>query len=145
MIKLPAIATLVFPALLVAVCGAGRHHRDVDPARVDRMVTEHLEDYLDDVKASEPQKARILAVKNRLLPEGTALATSHQAVSKELAQQLASDKPDPARLHALVDQQFEATRAFAHKAVDGVVEAHGTLTPEQRAPLAKQLNRCASR
>jgi hypothetical protein len=44
-----------------------------------------------------------------------------------------------------VDQQIEAVRAFAHKSIDGVVEVHGTLTPEQRAPLTRKLSRYASR
>jgi hypothetical protein len=36
-------------------------------------------------------------VKNRLLPEGVALATAHQKLRLEIAQQLASDRPDAAR------------------------------------------------
>jgi periplasmic protein CpxP/Spy len=143
--KSALIAIIMFPLTLAAGCGGHRHHGPIDPARMDRRVTEHLEDYLDDAKASDAQRARILAVKNRLLPDGIVLAQSQRQVSKEIAEQLASDRPDPARLHALVDQQIEAARVFAHKAVDGAVEAHGTLTPEQRAPLAKKLRRIASR
>jgi periplasmic protein CpxP/Spy len=143
--KSALIAIIVLPLALAAGCGGHRHHGPIDPARMDSRVTEHLDDYLDDAKASDAQRARILAVKNRLLPEGTALAQSHRQVSKEIAEQLASDRPDPARLHALVDQQIEAARTFAHKAVDGAVEAHGTLTPAQRAPAAKKLRRFASR
>lgn len=139
------LLALLLPAALAAGCGGPRHHAEMDPVKMDHRVTEHLDDYLDDAKASDAQKVRIREVKNRLLPEGVALATANRKAGREIATALASDNPDPARLHALVDQQLEATRAFAHKSIDGALEAHRTLTPEQRAPLAKKLRRYASR
>jgi len=145
MFKPALIATLFLGSALAAGCGGPRHHGPIDQARMDRQVTEHLDDYLDDAKASDAQRARIAAVKKQLLPQGVALANAQQQVNREIAQQLASDRPDRARLHALVDQQVEATRAFAHKSIDGLLEAHGTLTAEQRAPLTKKLQRFASR
>ena len=131
---------------LVLTAGCGMHRRgDFDPARVDRQVTDRLDDYLDDVKATDGQRARVLAIKNRLMPEAAALAASQKTTRAELAAQLASDRPDPARMHALVDQQLDAIRALAHRSVDGVLEAHGTLTPQQRAPLIKKMQRFAAR
>jgi periplasmic protein CpxP/Spy len=139
-------AALLLPLALAGACGGPRHHGgEVDLARVDRRVTDHLDDYLDDAKATPDQRTKILAIKSRLLPEGGALAQSHRKAQQELAAQLASDKPDGARLHALVDQQLEAVRAFAHKSVDGALEAHGTLSREQRAPVTKKLQRYAQR
>jgi periplasmic protein CpxP/Spy len=148
MTKTKLLTFTVLPVALGALalgCGGPHHRGQMDPARMDHNITDHIEDYLDDAKASDAQRTKILAVKNRLLPEGVALATAHQKLRLEIAQQLASDRPDTARLHTLVDQQIEAARAFAHKSVDGVVEVHGTLTPEQRAPLTKKLRRYASR
>lgn len=136
---------LLVPAALAAGCGGARHHGEMDPVKMEHRVTEHLEDYLDDAKASDAQRARIREVKSRLVPEGVALATANRKAGREIATALASDSPDPARLHALIDQQLEATRAFAHKSLDGALEAHRTLTPEQRAPLSKKLRRYASR
>ena len=138
-------AALLVPLALAGACGGPRHAGEVDLPRVDRRVTEHIDDYLDDAKATPDQRARILAIKSRLLPEGGALAQSHRKAQQELAAQLASDKPDGARLHALVDQQLEAVRAFAHKSVDGALEAHATLNREQRAPVTKKLQRYAQR
>jgi protein CpxP len=132
------LSLLVLPA-----CGRMHHHGALDPAAVDRRVTEHLDDLLDDVKATDPQRARIQAIKSRLLPEFAALAGSHHKAQQEIVAQLSSDHPDQARLHALVDQQIDALRAVAHKSVDGVVEAHATLTPEQRTPLLKKVRRFA--
>lgn len=147
MMKMKRAATLVAIVLpLSLAAGCGMHRRGhVDPARIDEQVTEHLDDYLDDVKASDAQRARIQGIKSRLLPEATALATAQKQVRAEMATQLASERPDPARMHALVDQQLDSLRALAHKAVDGAVEAHTTLTPEQRAPLVKKMRRYASR
>ena len=144
MTKTTLLAILI-PVALAAGCGGPRHHGDIDPVRLDHRVTDHLDDYLDDAKATDVQRARIREVKDRLLPEGVALATANRQAGQQIADQLASDRPDPARLHALVDQQIDATRAYAHKALDGALEAHRTLTPEQRAPLSKKLRRFASR
>jgi Spy/CpxP family protein refolding chaperone len=135
-------------ALLIsfALAGCGwRHHRRFDPAHADHEVSEHIEDVLDDVKATDAQRAQIMGIKNRLLPEAMALAASQQKVRQEVVSQLASDHPDRARLHALADQQVEALRALVHKSVDGVVDAHDVLTPEQRAPLVKKMQRFAAR
>jgi periplasmic protein CpxP/Spy len=139
------LLVILLPATLLLGCGGPRHHGDIDPARLNARVTDHLDDYLDDAKASGAQRARIREVKDRLLPEGVALATANRQAGRQIAEQLASDRPDQAQLHALVDQQIEATRAYAHKAIDGALEAHRTLSPEQRAPLAKKLRRYAAR
>jgi Spy/CpxP family protein refolding chaperone len=139
------LLAILLPATLALGCGGPRHHGDLDPARLNARVTDHLDDYLDDARASDAQRARIREVKDRLLPEGVTLATANRQAGRQIAEQLASDRPDQARLHALVDQQIEATRAYAHKAIDGALEAHRTLSPEQRAPLTKKLQRYASR
>jgi periplasmic protein CpxP/Spy len=143
---MPRIAFVLFPAvLLVAACGGPHRRGEVDLARAERVATERLDDLLDDVHATDAQRARIVAIKDRLAPEAKALALSQQQARQEMIVQLTSDRPDAARLHVLVDRQIDALRALAHRSVDGVVEAHATLTPEQRAPLAKKLRRYAAR
>jgi Spy/CpxP family protein refolding chaperone len=143
-----SFALILLPALsLTAAACHGPHHRggNLDPARLDKEVSEHLDDVLDDVKASDAQRARIQSIEKRLLPDVAALAASQKEARQEIVTQLSSERPDTARLHALVDRQVDAFRALAHKSVDGAVEAHGTLTPEQRAPLVKKMRRFASR
>jgi periplasmic protein CpxP/Spy len=139
-------AILFVAALMpLAFVACGHRRGEMDVGRMDKQVTAHLDDVLDDVEATDAQRARIRAIKDRLLPEAAALATSQQKARQEIVAQLTSEKPDSARLHALVDQQIDALRALAHKSVDGAVEAHTTLTPQQRAPLAKKLRRFAAR
>lgn len=119
-------------------CGAPRGH---DPAKMAAFVTDRVDDTLDDLDATDAQRKQIHAIKDRLLAKGAALHQGGEAVHAEVLAQWQSANPDRARLHALVDERFEAMRALAHEAVDGGVEAHGILTPEQREKLTKKVER----
>ncbi|RKG79333.1 periplasmic heavy metal sensor [Corallococcus sp. CA049B] len=131
--------TAVVAVTLLTGFGWGRHHRGTpDPARINQMVTWKLDDKLDDLNATEAQRSSIHAVKDRLLNEGQSLMEGQQAVRAEAVTQLTSDTPDAAKLHSLVDARIDAARAFAHKAVDAVLEVHRTLTPAQRQTLASE-------
>ncbi|WP_223637002.1 Spy/CpxP family protein refolding chaperone [Corallococcus sp. EGB] len=128
--------TAVVAVTLLTGFGFGRHHRgSPDPERINQMITWKLDDKLDDLNATEAQRSSIHAVKDRLLNEGQALMEGQKAARSEAVTQLASDTPDAAKLHALVDARVDAARAFAHKAVDAVLEVHRTLTPAQRQEL----------
>jgi Spy/CpxP family protein refolding chaperone len=56
-----------------------------------------------------------------------------------------AEKPDAAKLHALVDQRAAEMTAMAHQAVDAAVEVHDALTPEQRAKVTKKIERFGHR
>ncbi len=131
---------LAASALLLAIpAGCGRHHPD--PARVDRFVTAHLDDALDDLDATAPQRTRVHELKDKLLKDGAALHQGQRDARKELVAQWDSAAPDAARVHALVDARIDAIRAFAHQAADAGLELHGLLTPEQRAKVSKKIHR----
>jgi Spy/CpxP family protein refolding chaperone len=104
-------------------------------------VTDRLDDVLDDVDASPEQRTRIHAVKERLLAAGQQAKGGHREVHEALRAEWGAEQPDAARLHALVDARAEEMKAFAHQAVDGAVEVHGILTPEQRAKIARKAER----
>jgi Spy/CpxP family protein refolding chaperone len=118
-------------------CGGHRH----DPASIDRMVTSHLEDALDDLDATEAQTAQVMVLKDKLLQQGGALRQGSQEAKKELLAQWDSATPDRAAVHALIDARIDAMRAFAHQAADAGVDLHGILTPEQRAKISKKIRR----
>lgn len=120
-------------------CGGGHHGRD--PARMAAFVTDRLDDALDDLDATDPQRAEIHALKDRLLARGAELAEGNAEARGELLAQWRSETPDRARLHALVDARIEAMRALAHEAVDAGVDAHAVLTPEQRAEVTRKIER----
>ncbi len=119
--------------------GCGGHHSD--PARVDKMVTAHLDDALDDLKATDAQRAQILALKDKLLKDVAALHQGQADAKKALLAQWDSATPDRAAVHALVDARIDALRAFAHEAADAGLDLHGTLTPDQRARISKKVHR----
>ena len=116
-----------------------RGHRD--PAQVAAMVTNHVEDALDDLHATPDQRTRILAVKDRMLAEAQQAHGDRKATHEALLDAWKSDAPDAAKLHALVDQRVEEMRKLAHEAVDAGIEVHGILTPDQRAQLTKKIER----
>jgi Spy/CpxP family protein refolding chaperone len=137
--NVPLVALAAAAALLVVPAGCHRHR--ADPARVDRFVTAHLDDALDDLDATAPQRTRVHELKDKLLNDGTALRQGQRDARRELVAQWDSERPDPTRVHALVDARIEALRAFAHEAADAGLELHGMLTPEQRAKVSKKIHR----
>jgi periplasmic protein CpxP/Spy len=137
---LGAVLGIATGGLLLGGChGHGNHHPD--PAQVEKRIASHVEDTLDDLRATPDQRARIRAIQDRMIAEGRALHGSPGEVPRQVLAQWESPSPDVAALHALVDARTDALRAFLHKAVDAGAEVHAVLTPEQRAQLAKKLRR----
>ncbi len=127
---------------LTAFAGGGWcHHGHRDPAQVAAMVTNRVEDALDDLNATPDQRTRILAVKDRMLAAAQQLHAGQKATHEAFETAWKSDAPDAAQLHALVDQRMDELRALAHQAVDAGVEVHGILTPDQRAKVTKKIER----
>jgi len=121
-------------------CGRGHGHGR-DPAAVSAFVTDHVEDTLDDLDATPEQRARIMAVKDRLLEAAKGLHGDRKEAHDALVAEWKAATPDAARLHALVDARAEEMRALAHQAVDAGVEVHDILTPEQREKLTRKVER----
>ncbi len=130
-------------AAVVALAGFGRcgGPRPHDPAQMAAFVTDRVDDLLDDLNATDAQRQQIHAIKDRLLAQALELHKQGEPLHAEVKAQWESANPDRARLHALVDQQGDAMRAFAHQAVDAGIEVHDVLTPEQRARLEKKMER----
>jgi Spy/CpxP family protein refolding chaperone len=118
---------------------AFRHHGE--PAHFDRFVSHRVDDMLDDVKATDAQRQQITAIKDKLVADGKALRATHADLRKELLAQWQSDQPDAARVHSLVDGRADAMKGFADEVADALLQVHGILTPDQRAQLAKKMQR----
>ena len=136
------IIGLALAAGVVALSGFawGCRHRH-DPARMAELVTERVDDALDDVDATPEQRQRIHAVKDRMLARAKELHGDRAEGREVILEAWKSDAPDAAKLHALVDERGDAMRKLAHEAVDAGIEVHGILTPEQRAKLAEKAER----
>jgi protein CpxP len=140
---------ITFAALLLAAGfvtltgfgGCGHHGHPRDPAQVAAFVTDRVDDVLDDLDATPEQRTRINAVKDRLLAAGQAAHAGRRETHDAVVAEWKAERPDAARLHALVDARADELRQLAHQAVDAGVEVHGILTPEQRAKLTKKLER----
>jgi periplasmic protein CpxP/Spy len=130
-------------AALTGFAGGCGHHggHGRDPAAMAAFVTDRVDDALDDLDATPEQRARIHAVKDRLLAKAQETHAARGDTHSELLAAWRSETPDAARLHALVDQHVDAMRAMAHEAVDGAIEVHDTLTPAQREKLAAKAER----
>jgi Spy/CpxP family protein refolding chaperone len=130
-------------AAVLALAGFGRcggpHPRD--PSQMAAFVTDRVDDMLDDLNATDAQRQQIHAIKDRLLAQALEMHKDGEPLHAEVKAQWESATPDRARLHSLVDQRFDAMRAFAHQAVDAAVEVHDILTPEQRAKLERKMER----
>ncbi len=138
--RMPMVLALA--AGFLVLTGFGRcGHGPVDPARVDQMVTMHLDDALDDLKATDPQRAQVHALKDKLLQDGQKFAADQRQARQALVAQWDAAQPDGAQVHALVDARIDALRALAHEAADTAIQLHGILTPEQRAQISKKIHR----
>jgi Spy/CpxP family protein refolding chaperone len=121
--------------------GHGGHAGFRDPARMERMVNARVDDVLDDFDASDAQREKVHAIKEKLLKKGLAQRDANRKARDEVIAQWKSDRPDAARLHALLDERIDAMRALGHEAVDSAVELHGTLTKEQKEKIQKRIDR----
>lgn len=124
---------------LLAAFGFGpmRGHM-MDPKKAEKYLTFRINDALDDIQATPAQRATVMSVKDRLLPEAKAMFETreqHHAAAKEL---WLAQNPDPKAVHSMVDQRIDEFRALAHKVADGVIEIQRVLTPEQRVQLAQK-------
>jgi Spy/CpxP family protein refolding chaperone len=129
---------------LVALTGfAGGHfrHRMHDPAEVTAFVTGRVDDALDDLDATPAQRTQVNAVKDRMLAAALASREARQQTHDAFLTEWKADRPDAARLHALVDQRAAEMTALAHQAVDAAVEVHDALTPDQRAKVTRKIER----
>jgi len=124
-----------------AGCRGHGHGHGRDPAEVAAFVGARVDDALDDLDATPDQRTRVNAVKDRLLAAGQQARTGNPEAHQALLAEWKSSSPDAAKLHALVDARIDAMRAFAHQAVDGGIEVHGILTPEQREKVTKKIER----
>jgi protein CpxP len=132
------ISTLSILALAAGALGltAFRHHRD--PAS---FVTHRVEDMLDDVHATDAQRQQILAIKDKVLADGKALHASHGDVHQQLLALWQADQPDAGKVHAIVDDRAAAMKKFADEVADAAIQVHNILTPDQRAQIAKKMQR----
>jgi protein CpxP len=130
----------VFAAGTLALTAFRGPHRG-GPERMERFVSSRLDDLLDDVRASDAQRQQIQSIKDKVVADAKALRAGHGDVHRELLAQWQLDTPDAARVHAIVEGRADAMKGFADEVTDAVLQVHAILTPEQRAQVAKKMQR----
>ncbi len=134
------VSTLAVLAVLasgtLALTAFRGHH---DPAQFEKHVTSRIEGLLDDVHATDAQRQQIHALTDQLLAKAKALRASHAGAHQELLAQWQADKPDAAKVHALVDGRADAMKQLADEVADAALQVHDILTPEQRAIVSQKL------
>lgn len=113
--------------------GGFRGHRD--PAMMHRFIDFALDEKLGAIGATDAQKQKVHAIKDRLVKDGHPLRESHLAFRDDLLKLLEQDNLDPAEVKGLVHERTEELTRFADEVADAVVELHGVFTPEQRKQL----------
>lgn len=133
------LGALLFTGVGTAAFASGRATSGPNPERAERFITWRVNEALDDLDATDEQRSRILGIKDRVVVDGKEVFKGHAETRTELRAQWAEDKPDAARVHAIIDERADAMRGFAHKFADAVLEVHAILTPEQRTKVSEEL------
>jgi Spy/CpxP family protein refolding chaperone len=135
-VVLVAVAALAVIGLLA---GAGfAQHQMHNPKRAYEFMSVKVNSLLDDINATDAQRAQVNQMKDELWQQGQALHQTEQ-LREHLVSQWGADQVDAAKLHAAVNEKIDAFRAFANRAVDDSVKLHDLLTPEQRAKLQEEI------
>lgn len=152
--KLMVLAAGVAAFVMLSGFGPGAGcGRSADPqerfARVQQVVTNRLNDQLDELKATPDQRAKILAIKDRLVQQAQAQFEQRRQQGKADKQwavdQLTSNSPDRNALYAKVDAKADQFKSIGHEVVDALVEVNAILTPTQRAQLKTKLESMSAR
>ena len=106
-------------------------------ARLERHSTAIVDDLMDDVDADLKQRGQAQTIRKRLVTAASPLIIEQEKAKEFAYQQWDSANPDREQIHRVADERIESFRKFVHLAVDGVIELHQLLTPEQRAEVAE--------
>ena len=124
-------------AMIAVMTMTGLTAGNLKVQRVEKLLDARVEVFLDDVNARPEQRERIKEIEARLKTDFVPVAKQGKATREELRAQFQAPVVDRVKVYALIDAQLERFKGFTHKLADGLIEAHDTLTPEQRAKAAE--------
>lgn len=137
--RLVAVAALAIAAFtfLTGFRGPHGHHRD--PEKMQAFISKRIDKALSEVDATDAQRQQIEGIKQRLFARMKETMGDRQSMRRDFLAFWEQENPNPAEVHAKVDQKVDQRRAMAHEVADALLEVHRILTPEQRAKLAEQM------
>jgi hypothetical protein len=102
-----------------------------------------VDDFLDELDATDAQRAKIHQLKEGLVPAALALHEENQGLKREALAQWDAKTPDAAKVHAMVDGRIAAFGAFAHRVADAALtlrDAHARARQETPARAHERLD-----
>jgi Spy/CpxP family protein refolding chaperone len=102
------------------------------PAIMKRFVSSAIDEVLDDAKVTPQQRATINAARDRVFAAVEHNRRDHRSEMDEVLRLFESDRVDATRLAALRSEREGKLKELGDVIQQAVIEAHDTLTPQQR-------------
>jgi Spy/CpxP family protein refolding chaperone len=136
--RAPIVLAASFVFLTGFRSGCGRElTADEKAKRIERHSTAMVDDVMDDVDATDAQRAQAHVIKERILKAGLPQIAEQEKAKVFFEKQWLAEAPDRAGIHQIVDERADAFKALLHVAADGAIELHQLLTAEQRKEIAE--------
>jgi Spy/CpxP family protein refolding chaperone len=138
-IKIALIGVSVVAIGATVACASHHAHHPHHGERAQRYVSHRVDRVLSEIDATESQRAEIHRVKDHLFHEFESAHAGSRAAKHQLLKEWKSKAPNRERLHALADERVAAYQKAVHEMIDGVIDVHATLKPEQRAEITEHI------
>ena len=135
--KLTLTIIAALSGLVLATACRGNHGKHKDPEKAYKFLTWHIDDILDDLKATDKQSQEVHELKDELFQEGLAFKSTSKELREALIKEWMQDAPDGDKMHAQVDLWVDEVRRLGHLMVDASLKLHDILNKEQRFDLAR--------
>ena len=121
-----------------------RHHGHgaggaIDIDKVSKMAGKRLQHMLDDVDASDEQKAKATEIVKQSLTDGAPMAKQLRDSRQQFGKLLAAPTLDKAAIEKLRAEQIRGADEISKLAMQTIVDVAEVLTPEQRTKLAEKM------
>jgi len=142
------ITVVAVAASLVAIVGGtlafahsgGGHHGHM-AGRGANYHMEHMQAMLTQIGATDAQKAQIEGLLEPALEEMKAAHEGHSAAFRQFHDEITAPSIDRARIESLRAAQMKSLDEASKRLVTAIGDAAEVLSPDQRATLAKQINK----
>ena len=142
-VLLIAVPVVVAAFALPRALAWGRHHhmRPASAAELTERLQDKVDHVLDEIDATEQQRARADALVAERAPQLYSLMSEGRELRVELKQVMLAEQLDRTKLDAVRAKIDAVARKAADTSLDAVFQLSEVLTPAQRAKIADHLAR----
>ena len=134
-----SLLAIVGGTLAFAHSGGGHHGPMAGRGTKDHL--EHMQIMLTNIGATDAQKAQIENLLEPALEEMKAAHDAHSAAFKRFHDEITAPSIDRARIESLRAAQVKSLDEASKRLVTAIGDAAEVLSPDQRAALARQINK----